>query len=287
MDLSRFRVEPGKRVRLKRSQADDTDPFKDREAAEGDLEASIRQLAELQEKLYAQDRWSVLLLLQAMDAAGKDSTIKHVMRGLNPQGCDVHSFKVPSAEEMDHDFLWRAHAAMPRRGHIGVFNRSYYEDVLAVRVHPEILAVQKLAPQLIGKKIWEHRFEDINAFERYMVRNGTVFVKCFLHVSKPQQLRRLTARLRDPAKQWKFSAEDIEKRKHWASYQRAYEAMLAATSTSHAPWHIVPADEKWFTRLTVARLLVEAMTRLELAFPLLTAAEKRELDAIRIGLEGA
>jgi PPK2 family polyphosphate:nucleotide phosphotransferase len=274
-------------VQLKTWTTDDTRPFADRAAAAGDLEESVRQLADLQEKLYAQDRWSVLLLLQAMDAAGKDGTIAHVMRGLNPQACEVYSFKVPSDEEMDHDFLWRAHKVMPRRGHIGVFNRSYYEDVLAVRVHPEILAAQKLPPVLTGRGLWKQRFEDINAFERYLARNGTVLVKCFLHVSKKEQLERLTARLRDPAKQWKFSADDIEKRKHWKDYQRAYEAMLQATSTKHAPWYIVPADEKWFTRLTVARLLVDALTQLELAFPALTAAEKRELDAIRIGLEGA
>jgi PPK2 family polyphosphate:nucleotide phosphotransferase len=280
-------VTPGRKVRLKAWSTDDTRPFKDREAAAGDLDESVRQLAELQEKLYAQDRWSVLLLLQAMDAAGKDGTIEHVMRGLNPQGCEVYSFKVPSEEEMDHDFLWRAHKVMPRRGHIGVFNRSYYEDVLAVRVHPEILAAQKLPPALVGRALWRQRYEDINAFERYMTRNGTVLVKCFLHVSKKEQLERLTERLRDPAKQWKFSVDDIEKRKHWKDYQSSYEAALSATSTRHAPWHIVPADEKWFTRLTVARLLVEALTRLELAFPTLTASQKRELDAIRLGLEGA
>lgn len=287
MDLSRFRVAPGRKVQLKAWKTDDTRPFRDREAAAGDLDESVRQLAELQEKLYAQDRWSVLLLLQALDAAGKDGTIEHVMRGLNPQGCEVYPFKVPSEEEMDHDFLWRAHKVMPRRGHIGVFNRSYYEDVLPVRVHPEILAAQKLPPSLMGRRLWAERYEDINAFERYMTRNGTVFVKCFLHVSKKEQLARLTERLRDPAKQWKFSADDIEKRKHWKDYQVAYEAALSATSTRHAPWHIVPADEKWFTRLTVARLLVDAMTQLELAFPTLTASQKRELDAIRLGLEGA
>lgn len=287
MDLSRFRVTPGRPVRLKDWKTDDTRPFADRAAAEGDLEESVRQLAALQETLYAQDRWSVLLVLQAMDAAGKDGTTAHVMRGVNPQGCEVHPFKTPSEEERDHDFLWRAHKVMPRRGHIGVFNRSYYEDVLVVRVHPEILASQKLPPALVGRGLWKQRFEDINAFERYMTRNGTVFVKCFLHVSKREQLARLTERLLDPAKQWKFSAEDIEKRKHWKDYQRAYEAMLQATSTRHAPWHIVPADEKWFTRLTVARLLVDALTQLELAFPTLTASQKRELDAIRLGLEGA
>lgn len=287
MDVSRFRVAPGRKVRLRAWKTDDTRPFTDRGAAAGDLDESVRQLAELQEKLYAQDRWSVLLLLQAMDAAGKDGTIEHVMRGLNPQGCEVYPFKVPSEEEMDHDFLWRAHKVMPRRGHIGVFNRSYYEDVLAVRVHPEILAAQKLPPVLVGRTLWAQRYEDINAFERYLTRNGTVLVKCFLHVSKKEQLERLTARMRDPAKQWKFSADDIEKRKHWKDYQGAYEAALSATSTRHAPWHIVPADEKWFTRLTVARLLVDAMMQLELAFPTLTASQKRELDVIRLGLEGA
>lgn len=287
MDLTRLRVRPGRKVQLSRWKTSDTRPFASRAEADGDLADSVRQLADLQEKLYAQDRWSVLLLLQAMDAAGKDGTIEHVMRGLNPQGCEVYSFKVPSAEEMDHDFLWRAHKVMPRRGHIGVFNRSYYEDVLAVRVHPEILAAQKLPPRLVGKNLWNDRFDDINAFERYLTRNGTVLVKCFLHVSKDEQLDRLMARLKEPAKQWKFSEEDIEKRKHWKDYQRAYESMLTATSTRHAPWHVVPADEKWFTRLTVARLLVEAMMQIELAFPVLTAAEKRRLDAIRLGLEGA
>lgn len=287
-----YRIRPGKQFRLKDHDPADCGPYRDSAEVEGLLGQGIRKLASLQEKLYAQDRWGLLLIFQAMDAAGKDSTIKHVMSGLNPQGCHVVSFKTPSAEELDHDYLWRSNRALPERGRIGVFNRSYYEEVLVVRVHPEYLEGQKLPPELVTKKIWSERYEDINAMERYLGRNGYVIRKFFLNVSKEEQARRFLERLDEPAKNWKFSAADLEERQHWGEYQAAYEEMIAATSTASAPWYVVPADRKWFTRLVVADAIIEALEDLDLKFPELTGARRRELDELRAqirknGIDGA
>ncbi|MPY90963.1 MAG: polyphosphate kinase 2 family protein [Luteitalea sp.] len=281
----RFRVKPGTRVKLARWATDDTAPFTSGKAANRERKRTLETLFERQERLWAADRWSVLLVLQAPDAAGKDGTIEHVMRGLNPQGVRVTSFKSPSSEELDHDYLWRVHHAMPRRGSIGVFNRSHYEEVVVARVHPDILAGQKLPRERVTAHIWEERFEDINAMERHLWRNGTLIRKCFLHVSKGEQLRRFLARLDEPAKQWKFSADDLEKRKHWRDYERAYEDMLSATSTDLAPWYIVPADKKWFMRLVVARILLDALEHLNPQFPKVSAAERKTLAAIRRELQ--
>jgi PPK2 family polyphosphate:nucleotide phosphotransferase len=231
------------------------------------LAESVKRMSKLQEKLYAQDRWAVLLIFQAMDAAGKDGAIKHVMSGINPQGCQVFSFKAPTSHELDHDFMWRTTIALPERGRIGVFNRSYYEEVLVVRAHPEILERQKLPENLVGKEIWKERFEDIRAFERYLARNGTLILKFMLHVSKEEQARRFLERLEDPAKNWKFSMGDVEERKRWDDYMRFYEDCIRQTSRSHAPWFVVPADNKWFTRLVISSAIVEAMEALDLHFP--------------------
>lgn len=239
----------------------------------------------MQDKLYAQDHWSVLLIFQAMDAAGKDSTIKHVMSGINPQGCQVTSFKQPSAEELDHDFLWRTTRHLPERGRIGIFNRSYYEEVLVVRVHPDILANQHLPPKLVTKKIWKERFEDINAFERYLARNGTLILKFFLNVSKDEQKKRFLERLDEPEKHWKFQPSDVAERQLWSDYMKAYEEMIRATATPHAPWHVVPADSKWFTRLAVAAAIVDAMEGLDLAYPKVEPELKDKLQASRAALE--
>jgi PPK2 family polyphosphate:nucleotide phosphotransferase len=235
--------------------------------------------------LYAQDRWSLLLIFQAMDAAGKDGTIKHVMSGVNPQGVQVFSFKAPSAEDLDHDFLWRCQRCLPERGRIGIFNRSYYEEVLVAKVHPEILAKQKLAPELVTKRIWEERYEDIRSFERYLARNGTVIRKFFLHVSKGEQKRRFMSRLDEPEKNWKFSANDVAERRHWKAYQSAYEDAIRGTATPEAPWYVVPADNKWFTRLAVAAAIVDALAELDLCYPKVTAAQRKALAAARRELE--
>jgi PPK2 family polyphosphate:nucleotide phosphotransferase len=240
----------------------------------------IAALSRLQEKLYAQDRWSVLLILQGMDAAGKDSAIKHVMSGVNPQGCEVHAFKSPSDEERDHDYLWRTTQHLPRRGHIGLFNRSYYEEVLIVRVHPELLARQQLPPTLITRSIWRDRYEDLVAHERYLARNGTVVVKVFLNVSKAEQRRRFLRRVEDPTRRWKLSVQDIEERKRWPEYQNAYEEMIRATSTAEAPWHVVPADRKWWARVVIGGILVQALRRIEPQFPDVTPEQKRSLARV-------
>jgi PPK2 family polyphosphate:nucleotide phosphotransferase len=224
-------------------------------------------LAELQDMLYAQDRWALLLIFQAMDAAGKDGAIKHVMSGVNPQGCEVYSFKAPSANELDHDYLWRTHLRIPERGRIGIFNRSYYEDVLVVRVHPELLEKQKLPPHLIGKRIWEERFEDIQSFERYLSRNGVMVRKFFLHVSEKEQKQRFMDRLNDPEKHWKFSAADARERGFWKDYMNAYEDMIQHTATEEAPWYVVPADNKWFTRVVVAAAIIDALASMDLHYP--------------------
>jgi PPK2 family polyphosphate:nucleotide phosphotransferase len=277
MDTTRFRVRPGSSVNLRREDPADTRPFKDKHKAAGQLDRDIARLVSLQEKMYAQDRWSVLLIFQAMDAAGKDSAIKHVMSGLNPQGTQVFSFKRPSDEELDHDYLWRTTRSLPERGRIGIFNRSYYEEVLVVRVHPEILERQKVPRSLLTKKIWTERFEDINAFERYLSRNGTLIRKFFLHVSKEEQRRRFLARLDEPSKNWKFEAADLSERDRWDDYRKAYEQALSKTSTDEAPWYVVPADHKWFARLVIARLVVEALESLDLAFP---KPSQANLDAL-------
>jgi PPK2 family polyphosphate:nucleotide phosphotransferase len=277
MDTTRFRVRPGSRVNLRREDPADTRPFKDKHKAAGQLDRDIARLVSLQEKMYAQDRWSVLLIFQAMDAAGKDSAIKHVMSGLNPQGTQVFSFKRPSDEELDHDYLWRTTRCLPERGRIGIFNRSYYEEVLVVRVHPEILDRQKVPRSLLTRKIWTERFDDINAFERYLSRNGTLIRKFFLHVSKDEQRRRFLARLDEPAKNWKFEAADLSERERWDDYRKAYEQALSKTSTDEAPWYVVPADHKWFARLVIARLVVEALESLDLAFP---KPSQANLDAL-------
>lgn len=256
-----------------------------REEAAEVLQSGVKRLGELQELLYAQDRWSVLLIFQAMDAAGKDSTIKHVMSGINPQGCQVFSFKTPSTEELDHDFLWRTNRCLPERGRFGIFNRSYYEEVLVVRVHPEFLKNQKVPVELVNEDIWEKRFKDINAFERYLSRNGTLILKFFLYVSKEEQRKRFLKRLDEPEKNWKFSVADAAERDHWKDYMDAYEEMIAGTATKHAPWCVVPADNKWFSRLVVAEVIIDALEQLRLAFPVVEAAKQKELKEARRLLE--
>jgi PPK2 family polyphosphate:nucleotide phosphotransferase len=276
-----FRVADGAGFRLKDFDPAETLGLKSKEHAREALEHGIARLCDLQEKLYAQDRWAVLLVLQAMDAAGKDSTIKHVMSGLNPQGCSVTSFKAPSTADLDHDFLWRATRSLPERGKIGIFNRSYYEEVLVARVHPEILSREKLPPDLVSGKIWQGRFEDINAYERYLSRNGIVVLKFFLNVSKKEQKRRFLERLDEPEKNWKFSTSDALERQHWNEYMGAYEEMIRNTSTDRAPWYVVPADHKWFTRVVVAEALVQALDRLDLSFPRVDAEKRKDLKKAR------
>lgn len=284
--VKRYRVESGKRFRLGNIDPDDTGPFGEqyKDNAERILSEAREQLADLQEKLYAQDRWAVLLIFQAMDAAGKDGTIKHVMSGVNPQGCQVTSFKAPSAEELDHDFLWRTNKALPERGRIGIFNRSYYEEVLVVRVHQEFLSGQHLPDKLVSKKIWNERFEDINAMEQYLARNGIAICKFFLHVSKKEQKKRFLARLDKPVKNWKFSMKDVQERAHWDTYMHAYEDMIRNTASKHAPWYVVPADHKWFTRLVVSQAIIQTLKSFDLAFPKLSAAQRKELEAARQSL---
>jgi PPK2 family polyphosphate:nucleotide phosphotransferase len=276
-----FRVESGKHFRLKDYDPAETGHWCSKEESPEILQQEIARIAELQDKLYAQNSWSLLLIFQAMDAAGKDGIIKHVMTGINPQGCQVYSFKAPSEPELQHDFLWRTTRCLPERGHIGIFNRSYYEEVLIVRVHPDILKSQRTPPSLVGKRIWEERFEDIRSFERHMARSGTVIRKFFLNVSKKEQKNRFLARLDEPEKNWKFSAADIHERKYWDDYQKAYEEMIANTSTEEAPWYVVPADNKWFTRLVVSTVVVETLASLDLAYPKVNEAKKKELEAAK------
>jgi len=278
-----FRITDGKGFRLKDIDPGDTGRLESEDAAAARevMKEGIELLAEFQDMLYAQDRWSLLLVFQAMDAAGKDGTIKHVMSGVNPQGVQVFSFKAPSEEELDHDYLWRSMRALPERGRIGIFNRSYYEEVLVARVHPEILARQKLPPKLVGKDIWEERYEDIRSFERYLSRNGVVIRKFFLHVSKAEQKRRFLARLDEPEKNWKFSANDVVERRFWKDYQEAYEDAIRATATKHAPWYVIPADHKWFTRLAVAAVIVDTLAQLELHYPVVDAEKRKRLQAAR------
>lgn len=279
----KFRIDNPDRFRLTDIDPGDTAGLAiDKDDAKDLLQESIRRLAEYQDMLYAQDRWSVLAIFQAMDAAGKDGAIKHVMSGINPQGCQVYSFKAPTSHELDHDFMWRTTIATPERGRIGIFNRSYYEEVLVVRAHPEILAKQKIPPRLVTKDIWKQRYEDIRDFEKYQARNGTLILKFFLHVSKDEQAKRFLERIDDPAKNWKFNLGDVAERKLWDDYMRYYEETIRETSRPHAPWFVVPADKKWFTRLVVASALVEGLESLELHYPRVNDATRDELKKSRV-----
>ncbi|HXM78755.1 MAG TPA: polyphosphate kinase 2 family protein [Thermoanaerobaculia bacterium] len=284
--IRRYRVEDGGKFRLKdHDPADTAGLVLDKDEARRLLGVGVESLAELQGKLYAEDRWALLVIFQAMDAAGKDSTISHVMSGVNPQGCEVFSFKEPSPEELDHDFLWRASQRLPERGRIGIFNRSHYEEVLIVRVHPEILAGEKIPDALVTKRIWDERYEDINAFERHLARNGTAILKFFLNVSKKEQKKRFLARLDDPEKKWKFNLADVQERALWGDYMDAYEEMIRATSTEWAPWYVVPADQKWFTRIVVAGAIVDTLERLGVDYPKVDPAAKRRLAQARRELQ--
>jgi PPK2 family polyphosphate:nucleotide phosphotransferase len=282
-----FRITKGKGFKLKNYDPGDTCGLKlgKREAYEL-LREGIQWLAQEQDMLYAQDRWSLLLIFQAMDAAGKDSTIKHVMSGVNPQGCQVFSFKQPSQEDLSHDFMWRYSRCLPERGRIGIFNRSYYEEVLIVRVHEEILRQQKIPQQFVGKRIWDERLADIAHFEDYLTRQGVIILKFFLNVSRKEQKRRFMKRLDNPEKNWKFSASDVHERKFWGDYMRAYEEAISATASKHAPWLVVPADNKWFTRLVVADAIVEAVEQLDLTYPKVDPEKKKQLAKVRVVLAG-
>ena len=286
--ISPYRVTNGKRFRLKDCDPADTGGLESEFKKESRdwLQHGVASLSRLQEKLFAQNCWALLLIFQAMDAAGKDSTIKHVMSGVNPQGCEVYAFKAPSLEDLDHDYLWRSTKVVPERGRIGIFNRSYYEEVLAVRVHPELLNRQHLPPVLVSKQIWKERYEDINAVERYLTRNGVAIRKFFLHVSKREQKRRFLERLENPDKNWKFSMADVHERQYWGDYMDAYESMIRHTSSKHAPWFVVPADNKWYTRLVVAAAVIDALQSMDLAFPALDAAKRKELRIARRLLGG-
>jgi len=277
-------ISKGAGFRLKHFDTKDTGEVKDKQHGQKIIDERADLLSNLQEKLYAQDRWALLLIFQAMDAAGKDGVIKHVMSGVNPQGCDVYSFKTPSTEELNHDYLWRAHSRVPERGKIGIFNRSYYEEVLVVRVHPAILRAQKLPDAVMTKHIWEQRYEDINAFEEYLTRNGIVVRKFFLHVSKKEQKKRFLERLEDSKKNWKFSMPDVKERRYWKDYQEAYEETIQNTATKHAPWYVVPADNKWYTQLIVASAIITALEEFELSFPEVDKEKKKELESARESL---
>ena len=283
----RYIVNNGKHFKLKKHDPADTNgldaDFK--KQAQDLLTRGTELLSEQQDKLYAQDRWSVLLIFQAMDAAGKDGTIKHVMSGVNPQGCEVYSFKTPSATELDHDFLWRTNRFLPERGHIGIFNRSYYEEVLVVRVHQILLEAQRIPQELVTKNIWQERFEDINNLERYLSRNGMIIRKFFLHISKEEQKKRFLRRLEEPARNWKFSTADVKERQCWDDYQNAYEDMIANTATKHAPWVVVPADNKWFARLVVSSVIVDALQDLNLKYPVLSADKQKDLAIAEVELK--
>ena len=279
-----FAITSAKGFRLRNIDPDRTPGLRNQEEAEEWLRKGITRLSDLQERLYAQDRWALLVIFQAMDAAGKDGAIKHVLSGVNPQGCQVFSFKAPSAEELDHDFLWRTSRCLPERGRIGVFNRSYYEEVLVVRVHRELLAAQRLPPRLVTKNIWDERFEDINAFERYLTRNGIALVKVFLHISREEQRQRFLTRLDEPEKHWKFSLGDVHERDHWKEYMNAYEDLIRETAHDHAPWYVVPANAKWFARVVVAAAVVDALEKLKLEFPTVDRSKNRELAAARAAL---
>jgi PPK2 family polyphosphate:nucleotide phosphotransferase len=280
-----YRISKGAKFKLKQVDPADTDQLSCEDEAKELLTKSVKLMSDMQAKLYAQERWSLLLIFQAMDAAGKDGTIKHVMSGINPQGCQVTSFKAPSTTDLKHGYLWRANAAMPERGKIGIFNRSYYEEVLVVRVHGEMLKAERIPPSLVTKQIWQERFEDINAHERYLTRNGVVIRKFFLHLSKAEQKKRFLSRLDEPGKNWKFSGADLKERGYWDEYQTAYEEMIRATATPHAPWYAVPADNKWFTHLVVAGAIIETLESLGLKFPEVTAEQRKALEEARKTLE--
>ena len=280
------RIENGGKFRLKDHDPRTTGRLddEDKDEAQAMLQAGKDTLAGLQDMLYAQDRWSVLLVFQAMDAAGKDGVIKHVMSGINPQGCQVYSFKQPSHEELDHDFLWRCVRALPERGRIGIFNRSYYEEVLVVKVHPEYLGAQRLPPELVGKKLWDERYQDIRSMERHLARSGTVILKFFLNVSRKEQKERFLERIEEPEKNWKFSAADVRERGHWNDYMAAYESAIRETATPYAPWYVVPADNKWYTRIVVGGAIIDALSRLDLHYPKVDKKQLAELAAARKAL---
>jgi PPK2 family polyphosphate:nucleotide phosphotransferase len=283
--LKAFRVDDPDRFRLASIDPADTGGLDlDKDEAKAMLATDIDRLQDLQERLYADDRWSILIVLQAMDAAGKDGVIKHVMTGLNPQGCLVHPFKAPAPNELDHDFLWRAAQYIPARGNIGIFNRSHYEEVLVVRVHPDLLQKQRIPPELVGKDVWKDRFKSIRGFERHLARNGTVVLKFFLHVSREEQRRRFLDRLEQPSKRWKFSMGDIAERKLWDKYMAAYEDTIRATSRPEAPWYVVPADHKPFTRLVVAKAMIAALEKLDLKFPKVDPESLKEMEKVRKAL---
>ena len=279
-----FQVTNGRRFQLSSIDPADTRGFESKRHARAQLARGIQILGELQERLWAQDQWSVLLIFQAMDAAGKDSVIKHVMSGINPQGCDVHSFRAPSEEELRHNYLWRAIRALPERGRIGIFNRSYYEEVLIVRVHPNLLDAQRIPPELMPGDVWKQRFADIRIFEDYLLRHGTIVLKFFLNVSKDEQRERFLSRIDEPNKNWKFSMNDVSERQHWDEYMHAYEDMIQHTAFPEAPWYVVPADHKWFTRVVVVSAILEALSSLNLAFPTVEPDRLKELGAARVAL---
>jgi PPK2 family polyphosphate:nucleotide phosphotransferase len=286
VNIDRYRARHGDRRALDRFDPEDTGPFKQKDAAEADLDKGLKRLGDRQRLLYAQDRYALLLIFQGMDAAGKDHVIRHVMSGIGPQGSEVHSFKEPSAEELQHDYLWRAVKALPPRGHIGVFNRSHYEEVLVVRVHKAALESQHLPRSLVTKRLWDERFEDINAFEQHLARNGTIVRKFYLHVSQAEQRKRLLARLEDPSKNWKFSGADVLERADWRQHHRAAAEAIAATSHRHAPWFVIPADHKWFAQALVAEIVVQTLDELDLSFPKLKGKERRALAKARRKLRG-
>ena len=280
-----YRVEGAKDFRLKDYDPAETGGVDSKDEAKQLLDEGVARLADLQDKLYANDSWALLLIFQAMDAAGKDGAIKHVMSGVNPQGCQVYSFKAPSAEELDHDYLWRTMKCVPERGRIGIFNRSYYEEVLVVRVHPELLQAERIPPSLVTKDVWKERFEDIRSFERYLTRNGILILKFFLNLSKKEQKKRFLARLDQPEKNWKFSAADIHERAFWDDYMDSYEDMIRHTAAPEAPWHVIPADNKWFTRIAVAATIVDTLEGLNLSYPKVSDAKMKELAEARKLLE--
>ncbi len=282
-----FQVTHADSFRLKDYDPGDVRGIRSKEKANGLLQRSVAVLQDLQEKLYAQDQWAVLLIFQAMDAAGKDSLVKHVMSGVNPQACEVSSFKQPSTEELNHDFLWRAARQLPERGKIGIFNRSYYEEVLVVRVHQDYLEKQHLPPELVPTKIWKERFEDIRNFEQYLTRNGVVIRKFFLHLSKEEQKRRFLARLDEPEKNWKFSEADVHERKYWDDYMNAYEDMIRHTSTPEAPWYVVPADHKWLTHIAVSSVIIQTLENMDLKFPEVDKQRRKQLEEARQALRNS
>lgn len=280
MDIEKFRAHKDDKINLSKIETDYTGELDSKEESKELLEKNIKKMAELQEKLYAQDKYSLLIIFQAMDAAGKDSAIKHVMSGLNPQGTQVFSFKQPSTEELNHDYMWRTSKSLPERGRIGIFNRSYYEEVLIVRVH-DLIKSQKIPVEFITKNVWEERFNQIRNFEKYLYENGTHIVKFYLNVSKEEQSKRFLERIEDPAKNWKFSASDLTERNYWNNYMKCYEEAISATSTKFAPWYIIPADKKWFTRLAISEVIIETMKSLDLKYPEVSDEQKKNLEVCK------